>query len=413
MRSPLGSVLQAFSNRSAVPYAPRRASNNYLTTTRTDATSQMAAMGSVGTLFSIVNRTSTAVSQVRFKLWRKAASGLKEDRKEILIHPALSVWNKPNNFYTTQEFLESGQQHMDLTGEAWWVLSRIGGRPVELWGVRPDRMQVVPSAQDFIAGYIYTGPEGEKIPLSRDDVIQLKMPNPLDPYRGMGPVQSILANLDSVRYSAEWNRNFFLNSAEPGGIVQVPESWTDEQFDSFSARWREAHQGVANSGRVAILEGGATWAQNRYSHDQMQFADLRRVERDTVIEAYGMPKSMLGIVEDVNRANAQTSKVVFAENLIIPRLERIKGALNNDFLPMFGESAKGMEFDYEDPVPQDAEARIAERDSAVAAYVSLLSAGVNEADAAQYCGLPSMRVTKPQPVPVGGGGNDGGSDQLA
>ncbi|KKK81335.1 hypothetical protein LCGC14_2814460, partial [marine sediment metagenome] len=54
-----------------------------------------------------------------------------------------------------------------------------------------------------------------------DDVVQLKMPNPLDPYRGMGPVQSILADLDSERYSAAWNRNFFINGAEPGGIIEV------------------------------------------------------------------------------------------------------------------------------------------------------------------------------------------------
>ena len=413
MRSPLGSILQAISNRAPVPYAARRSYNNRLGTSRTGAEQQMAAMGSVGTLFSIVNRTSNSTSQVNWKLWRKAASGLKEDRTEVLVHPALSVWNKPNAFYTRQEFVESGQQHVDLTGEAWWVISRIGGRPIELWCVRPDRMEPVKSQTDFISGYIYTGPEGEKIPLSKEDVIQLKMPNPLDPYRGMGPVQAILTDLDSTRYSAEWNRNFFLNSAEPGGIVQVPEAWTDEQFDSFSARWREAHQGVANSHRVAILEGGATWAQNRYSQKDMQFVELRRANRDTILEAFGIPKSMLGIVEDVNRANAQTSKVVFAENLISPRLESIKGALNNDFLPMFGTTAQGLEFDYEDPVPQDAEARIAERDSAVAAYVSLLSAGVNEADAAQYCGLPSMRVTKPQPALAGGGSNDGGSDQLA
>jgi hypothetical protein len=36
-------------------------------------------------------------------------------------------------------------------------------------------------------------PDGQQIPLERDEVIRL--PNPLDPYRGVGPAQSILADL--------------------------------------------------------------------------------------------------------------------------------------------------------------------------------------------------------------------------
>lgn len=402
MKSPLGSLISVL-NKTPVPYVGRYATNQSFVQHQrnTSTTAEMASMGSVGTLFAIVNRTSNSVSQVDWKLWRKAASGKKEDRVEVTRHAALDLWNKPNPYTTRQEFVESFSQHLDLTGEAWWVVGRnenFRTLPLELWVVRPDRMTPVPHPTEFLAGYIFSGPDGEKVPLNKEDVVQLRMPNPLDPYRGMGPVQSILTQLDSIRYSKEWNRNFFLNSAEPGGIVEVPESLSDADFDQLSARWNEQHSGVANAHRVAFLEHGK-WVDRKYTMRDMQFVELNSVYRDDVLGAFGFPKSMLGIVEDVNRANAETSKTMFAENLVVPRLERIKGALNNDLLPLFGTAAQGLEFDYDDPVPEDAEARNAERDSQVAAYVALINAGVNTEDAAAFCGLPIMRVEKaPQSV---------------
>jgi hypothetical protein len=65
---------------------------------------------------------------------------------------------------------------------------------------------------------------------------------------------------------------------------------------------------------------------------------------------------MLGLSEEVNRATAQAAEYVFGKWLIVPRLERIKQALNDEFLPLFGPTTKGLEFDYESPVDDDADA---------------------------------------------------------
>src|SRR6185312_11880223 len=118
-------------------------------------------------------------------LYQKAASGLEEDRTEVTRHAALMVWTRPNGFMAWQEFSEVSQQHLDLAGEAWWVIVRAFNTPIEMWPIRPDRMTPVESNTDFIAGYIYTSPDGEKVPLAREDVIMIRTPAPLDIYRGM------------------------------------------------------------------------------------------------------------------------------------------------------------------------------------------------------------------------------------
>jgi 2'-5' RNA ligase len=87
--------------------------------------------------------------------------------------------------------------------------------------------------------------------------------------------------------------------------------------------------------------------------------------------------------------------------MTVPRAERSGQALNFQFLPLFGSTGKGVEFDYISPVPGDREADDRERDSKTASYKVLVDAGVDPEDAADTVGLPRMRhvVAAPTPKP--------------
>jgi HK97 family phage portal protein len=421
VRSPVGTLIDRATallspRNDAPPYVPASSNPLFSGALRADdKATQLRAMGAVGTLFAIVNRLSVDTAAVDWHMHRlvnpktnsSTACELCDQPgvKYVPEHPALSVWNRPNDFYTREEFVESEQQHVDLTGEGWWVVAKVGTRPIELWPVRPDRMVPIPHRTKFLAGYVYLGPDGERIPLQLDEVIQIRMPSPWDPYRGMGPVQSILVDLDSTRYSAEWNRNFFLNSAEPGGIIEVDKRLGDDEFDEMTERWREQHQGVSRAHRVAIIEQGK-WVDRKFTQRDMQFAELRSVSREIIREAYGMHGHMLGLSNDINLANAQAAETTYAKYQTVPRLGRFKHALNSNFLPMFGDMGKGYEFVPGNPVPADEAAANAERTSKTTAYKTLVDAGVDPEDAALVCGLPTMRHTAPPapaPVPAGAG----------
>ncbi|MGH3381355.1 MAG: phage portal protein [Actinoallomurus sp.] len=404
MRNVVGALLR-IRDEAPVPYVGRGYSGRVAWGGRADAEHQMRAMGLTGTLFAIIDRLANETARVDWKLYRSAKSGHDDDRVEVTSHAALDIWNKPNKFFTRSEFIETFQQHLDLTGEGWWIVGRnprMRSIPLELWPVRPDRMMPVPSTNGFLAGYVYLSPDGEQIPLQLDEVIQLRRPNPLDPYRGIGAVQSVLVDVDSARYSAEWNRSFFINGAGPGGILQVDKRLSDGQWNEMVERWREQHQGVANAHRVAIVEQGQ-WIDSTYSMRDMQFSELRNVQREIIREAFAFPKSELGTADNVNRANAEAGALMLARGHTVPRCERIKGALNADFLPLFGTAGKGLEFDYCSPVPEDRDADNAERESKATAYSLLTAAGVDPVDAAEVAGLPKMRVvirpTAPAPAP--------------
>jgi len=385
-----------------VPYSSRAASGSNRASAGffnrpTGMQAQMRAQGSNGTLFAITDRVITSYSQVEWHLYRKAKSGMKEDRREVTAHAALDLWNKPNPFMVGPQFRETTQQHEELTGEQWWVCSKhpASPMPLELWPVRPDRIRPVTDPVKYIIGYEYTGPDGEIVPLGLDEVIPQRRPNPLDPFRGLGPVQTILTDLDSSRYSREWNRQFFLNSAEPGGVLQVEKRLTDDEFNEVRNRWSEQHKGITGAHRVAILENGLTWVDRKYTNRDMQFTELLDASRETIREAFGFPKPLLGAVDDVNRANAEAAEVVFARWLIVPRLQRTKAILNHRLLPMFGTAATRLEFDYDTPVPEDLEAEAAQLTAKANAAGVLRDAGWAPDDILTTVGLPEMRYLGP------------------
>lgn len=377
----------------SIPY------NNYQGAER-----ELRSMGSVGVLFAIVAKNSTSIAGVDWCLVRDPSPRARVNTEpvEIANHAALDVWNKPNAFFGRNEFVETFQQHLELTGEAWWVVPKRGGIPMGLWPVRPDRMEVVPHPTRFIDYYNYRSPDGTRIRLETNEVIQIRMPNPMDMYRGMGPVQSVLADIDSARYSADWNRNFFLNSAQPGGILRFDHELDDDEFRKVSQRWREQHQGTAQAHRVAIIDGGE-WIDRKFTMQDMQFKELRDVSREIIREAFTFPKPLLGSTEDVNRANAEAAEVIYARWTLINRLERIKSALNNEFLPMFGPTGVGVHFEYKSPVPEDQELENATLLAKAQAASLLITAGFDHSDVLQTVGLPDMGlapvVAPPTPTP--------------
>jgi HK97 family phage portal protein len=401
------SLLGAFLDKSPVPTSS--AFRVTPTFGQRGSVASLSAMQNVGTVFAIVNRTAEAASAVDWRLYRKRTDGRRsyayegmDDRVEITQHLALKVLNRPNPFFTRQELIEVWAQHMCLTGEAWWALGRMNGfsAPTEIWPARPDRMAIVEHPTEYLVAYEYRNPDGNVTRLEPDEVIFSRRPDPLDAYRGVGPVQSVLAKIDSVRYSDEWNRNFFLNSAEPGGIIKINRDLDDDEFRRLNFRWNEAHKGVQNAHRVAILDAeDAEWVERQAMHREMQFAELSQLNSEQIREAFGFPKPLLGTVTDVNRANAEAAEVVFARWVLVPLLERIKAALNNEFLPMFGTSGEGVEFDYCNPVPDDRSADARDRESKSLAAKTLIDSGVYGPEALDAVGMPPLSFGDPAADP--------------
>jgi HK97 family phage portal protein len=392
--------LGSFLNRSPVPQAPKAPRDvfNIFTggkqTTPEGMRRGMEQYVTVSTAYGIISRLAESTAMVNWHLYRKQNDGRRvyrevETRTEVTRHAFLDLMANPNPLMDGAELAETLIQHYDTCGEYWLVAAygsiRSAG-PIELWPMRPDRVRIITDQYDALVGYIYVGPDGEQVPLEKDIVFQGRHPNPLDIYRGLGPMQALSIKLESNKLQAEYNRNFFLNSAEPGGIIEIEDRLDDDEFRELAARWREQHQGVANAHRVAILEQGK-WVERKFSMKDMAFPELAEANREDIREAFGYPKGMTGATEDVNKAVADANERMFGRYLLRPRLGKLK-ATYNQILALYGGN---LEYDFEDPVPEDREADSKDRITKAQALKLMIEAGADWDGALELVGLPKIK----------------------
>lgn len=384
-----------------VPYArdmPRMAMWN---TAAREKDALLRAIEEDSTLFAITNRTGTAVSELIFRLYRKTpAPDVTSERVEIQSHAILDLLDNPNKFMPSAYVKHTLQLHLDATGEGYQIINRFTNSPkalpLELWPVTPSRIEPVPSAKYFMNGWLYTSPDGEQVPLELWEVIPFRSPHPRDPYRGLGPVQPMITQIEASKFAGEYNRNFFLNSAQPGGIVTFDHRLGDDEWNEFVQRWNEQHRGVSRAHRVAFLEN-ATWISNQMTMRDMAFAELRTNARDEKYEGFGISGSVMGVTEDVNRANAEAGKAAFGDLLVNPRGALIRDTYNLFLVPMYGD--KTIELDYDSPVPADQDMENKTLVAKSTAVMNFMSAGFEAEDVLQTCELPPMRWKEP-PKPV-------------
>jgi phage portal protein BeeE len=365
----------------------------------------MRAYGSNGTVYANVSLLASSVAKPAWNLFRQvAAPGSQsrfttsdegsDQRPQVTTHAALNVLNNPASVTVNGVSWQAWTRFRLFEISGLWLDHPEGSTlPLGLWPVRPDRMTPVPDPDRYLKGWVYTAPDGrEQIPLLPTEVIFNCYPDPLDVYGGMGPIRSVLTDIESSRAAAEWNRNFFMNSAEPGGVIQVDHEMEDDEWNKLVNRWREDHHGVARAHRIAVLEGGQTYTPNNARQRDMEFTAGREAERDIIREAVGMHKIMTGVSDDVNRANAQTGEEIFASWKVAPRLDRWKDVLNTQLLPLCGPTGQGVEFDYHYPTPVNREQDMAELVAKAGAAMSLVTAGYDQHDVLEMLGLPDMNV---------------------
>jgi len=299
-------------------------------------------------VYAVVSKIAQAVSAVDWRLYAEDSEG---NQIDITEGPIYSLLQRPNPFTSWQELIELTQIYLELTGEAFWVLTlNARGEPTEIWTVMPDRISIVTDPEEFIKGYVYRVGT-EEIPLDPQEVIHFKYPNPADPYRGLGPVKAATLLIQNDKYAQEYTNAFFYNSAMPSGIIKVDKQLSVKQFLELKERWNAQHRGVNKAHKIAVLDNGAEFVPLSYSIKDLQLVDVRKQNRDDILATFGVHASILGISENVNRANAEAAEYTFAKRIVEPRLQKIAGKINSELLSKWKGIKVRFEFLHE--IPED------------------------------------------------------------
>src|SRR5690606_22005039 len=109
--------------------------------------------------------------------------------------------------------------------------------------------------------------------------------------------------------------------------------------------------GTKNAHKLAILGGGLKFDDAfKTSLKDMDFLNLRKFSRDEIFSIFQVPKSIVSITDDVNRANSMEHRAIFIENRIKPEMERLVNFLNEFLVPEWGDD---LYLGFKDPTPNN------------------------------------------------------------
>jgi len=294
---------------------------------------------------------------------------------------------KPNPIFDWYEHIKFHQIFMELFGESYWYLVKNKlGKVAEIWLIPPFYVKPIKSmnknAHPYEIDHFLIMTLYGDIKVNPDEIIYFRNPNPYNPLRGMGTIEKAYLERDLNTFSKVYSRNFFKNGGIPAGVLVTDQRLTPEEIEDLKRLWKDTYGGLDNSWKVAFLWGGWRYQEISVDPSSKEFRQLGEWSREDLCMIFGVPQAKLGLVKDVNRANAFILDITYAKETILPRLKQIQSKINYDLLPKIG--ATNYKFIFKDPTPQNMELNI--RKLKEAGKLGILT--VNEAR--EMIGLPPL-----------------------
>jgi HK97 family phage portal protein len=146
---------------------------------------------------------------------------------------------------------------------------------------------------------------------------------------GLSPISYARESIGLSRAATEFGAAFFGNGAVPGSTIEVPGGLSPTAAKVIKDSWESAHQGVGNSGRLAVLTEGAKYSKVTLSNDESQFLQTREFQVSDIARFYGVPLQLLAAEGPQFGDTTAEQNVAFVSNSLRPWLERIDEAFTD------------------------------------------------------------------------------------
>jgi HK97 family phage portal protein len=283
-----------------------------------------------------VSLKSKAAAAVNLKIYQDVDGA---DDTELPNHDFLRLLRHPNPNMSRFEFLEATYSYFSLTGNAYWWLNLVDGRPVEMWVIPSGMMEPLPDEHLYIKGYKFTSNYGAEIPLSVDEVVHFKTFNPKNDFTGISPFKAMQEDIRTDQSMSAWNgKNYSENNGRLPGVLAFKDYVEDRE-------WKKILKEVdANAKRrsIMMIRGagtGISYLQTTVSQKDMDFINQRTFTKE---EIYSLIAPGLSSILSVNatEANAKTGLATFNSMAVWPMLCASGEKITNDLLPLYGEGLK-------------------------------------------------------------------------
>ncbi len=274
---------------------------------------------------------------------------------EIIDHPLLTMLQHGNAYHTGRVIRRLQQIYIDLTGEYFFLIERDAtlNIPIALWPLPTHWVQDTPTPTNEVF-MVRLGATMAEIP--RTEIIWAVEPDPLNPYgRGTGITQTLGDELETHEYAAKHLKNHFFNRARPDFIAYVKPSANESEVSKrtllkLKQAWLDEHQGFWKSFKPHFINRELKIHEFVQDFRKQQVLPIMEFERNTIIQVYGLPPEIFGILESSNRSTIDAADFLFTKYAVLPRMEFQREVLQQSLVPEYDDR---LILDFDSPVTED------------------------------------------------------------
>lgn len=296
-----------------------------------------------------------------------------EDIEAVTDHRYIDLMARPNPFLSESDLKYLTSIFMDLSGAAYWYIGVRDslGIPAQIWVMPSQYVTPIPgkSLKEFIAGYRYErGRVKQDLPVG--DVIEFKVPSPLNEYTGMSCLQGVADAVYVNAKMSEYVESMFENKARVGGIFMPDVTLSQPQIERAREELREKYTGARKAGMSMMLPAGIKFERDSVTPDDMAYIEGGRVTAEQICIGFGVPKALFD--PNAIRANVEGAQYTHAKYGIEPWLIRYDDTLNGDLIPIYDDTGT-LFVSSDSPIPEDKQYLLQKRTADMAAGITTIN----------------------------------------
>jgi HK97 family phage portal protein len=229
------------------------------------------------------------------------------------------------------------------TGDSMVFKAKNGfGITKQLWPMPSQWVKVIPHPTDYISGYeVSSGPSSYFVP--RDSMIHIKQPS-LDwaghgRFYGSPTIKAAATTIDLENEMYKRLSYTFKNFAPPGMVFSTEQRLQPHQVHQLWANLAAQHGMSEHSGRPMIVHSGLKLEQAFQQNGQKELDYTGSLDKtlDITLAVHGVPKTILGMNGDSNKATVQGSLVQFCKMTVDPLLKHFSQHFTQNLASEFAD----------------------------------------------------------------------------
>ena len=281
----------------------------------------------LGAVWACVRVIAEDLASLPLFIYRRTGKG----KERAMDHPAYRLLHDaPNPEMSAMQLREALQAHILTWGNCYIEIQRnIRGEPIALWPLRPDKMEVERSESNELQ-YVYSV-NSERITFDKSDILHIAGLG-FNGLIGYSPITYHRETIGLGMAANEFGSRFFGGDATPRMVLKHPGFLKPEGHKTLGERWQAAYGGSANSGKVAILEGGMDLTTVSIPNADAQYLETRKFEVAEIARIFRVPPHKIGDLERATFSNIEHQGIDYVVSTIRPWAVRWEQSINQRLL---------------------------------------------------------------------------------